>query len=239
MQNSIANRLLAVFAILMAGLMIVLVTTPTADAGHESANKVAAAGSDIENVEDDSVVLSETVRVSSTEDLVLQLTAECSILTHLVTNNDSPSARAFGSVRMRVEIDGIPVAVATDDTAGSGEDDQADDDSEIGEVTFCNRAYQRTVTDQEDPEDGIDEEDDFIDTRTANAFNWLATDVGFNYDADGDNVVTIEVIADYDTEAEGAEGTLAEAYIGSRTLIAEPTNASVHEAVEPQGGAGS
>ena len=237
MQNSIANRLLAVLAILMAGLMIVLVTTPTADAGHEPANKVAAAGSDIEEVEDDSVVLSETVRVSSTEDLVLQLTAECSILTALTTNNDNPSSRAFGSVRMRVEIDGTPVAVATDDTAESGQDDEADDDSEIGEVTFCNRAYSRSVADDENPADGVDEESDFIDTRTANGFNWLATDVGFNYDADGDNVVVIEVIADYDTEEIGE--AVAQAYIGSRTLIAEPTNASVHEAVAPQGGAGS
>ena len=236
MQQSIAGRALtAAMAILIAGLMIVLVTTPSADAGHEPANKVAAAGSDIDTVGDDSVVLSETVRVSSTEDLVLQLTAECSILTAITTNQDNPTSTAEGSVRMRIEIDGVPVAVSTDDTLTSGGDDADDDDSEIGEVTFCNRAYSRTVTDQED-DDGQDEEDDFIRTRTANAFNWLATDIGFNYDnpANGNNIVEIVVYADYDTDEFG-EAT-AEAFIGSRTLIAEPTNASVHEAVEPAAG---
>src|SRR3990170_5589258 len=92
----------------LVGLLLIgaLFATQSAYADHEPAQKVAAAGSDIENVTDDSVVLSETVRVSSTQDLVLQLTAECSILTALTTNNDEPSSSAFGSVRMRIEIDG-------------------------------------------------------------------------------------------------------------------------------------
>jgi hypothetical protein len=238
MPSTINRWLTALLAVAVACTMIVLATTPQADASHEPANKVAAAGSDIDTVGEDSIVLSETVRVSSTQDLVLQLTSECSILTALTTNNDNPTSTAFGSVRMRIEIDGTPVAVATDDNDAS-EDDAEDDDSETGEVTFCNRTYSRTVTDQEDPEDGIDEEDDFIRTRTANAFNWLATDIGFNYDdpANGNNIVEIVVFADYDTDTAGE--ALAEAFIGSRTLIAEPTNASVHEATEPTGGAGS
>ena len=239
MQSSMAGRwLTAALAIISAGLMIVLVTTPSADAGHEPAQKVAAAGSDIEQVEDDTPVLSETVRVSSTQDMVLQLTAECSILTQLTTNNDEPSSSAFGSVRMRIEIDGVPVGVTTVEEEGA--DDVADDDDEIGEVTFCNRAYSRTVSDGETPADGIDEESDFIDTRTANAFNWLAMDIGFNYDSptNGNNIVNVVVYADYDEEASGT-GDLADAFIGSRTLIAEPVHASIHETVEDHGGAGS
>lgn len=235
MSKSITQRwLTASFAVIAAALMIALVTAPSADAGHEPANKVAAAGSDIDTVGQDSIILAETVRVSSTQDLVLQLSAECSILTALTTNNDNPTSTAEGSVRMRIEIDGVPVAVATDDATG-GADDAADDDNEVGEVTFCNRAYSRTVTDQEDntPPDGQDEEDDFIRTRTANAFNWLATDIGFNYDnpSNGNNIVEIVVFADYDTDTAG-EAT-AEAFVGSRTLIAEPTNASVHTTVDP------
>jgi hypothetical protein len=218
--------------------MILLASTPEATASHEPANKVGAAGSDIDAVGDDSIVLSETVKVSSVQDLVLQLTSECSILTALTTNNDNLSSMAYGSVRMRIEIDGTPVAVATDES-NSSEDDQADDDDEIGEVTFCNRTYSRTTTDEEDPSDGVDEEDDFIRTRTANAFNWLAIDVGKNYDdpANGNNIVEIVVFADYDTNTAGE--ALAEAFVGSRTLIAEPTHASVHEATEPAGGDGS
>jgi hypothetical protein len=237
MPSTINRWAVAGLAVITACTMILLASAPQADAGHEPANKVAAAGSDIDTIGQDDVVLSETVRVSSTQDLVLQLTSECSILTELTTGPDeeagaSDNAMAFGAVRMRIEIDGTPVLVATDDDASS-EDDAADDDNEPGEVTFCNRTYERTVTDGEDPQDGIDEEHDYIRTRTANAFNWLATDIGFNYDdpANGNNIVEIVVYADYDVATAG--DAVADAFIGSRTLIAEPTNASVHEAVEP------
>ena len=205
-----------------------------AQATHEPAQKVAATGSDVDTVGEDSIVLSEQVRVSSSQDMVLQLAAECSILTQLTTNNDTPSSEAFGSVRMRIEIDGVPVAVATDDAIG-GADDTNDDDNEVGEVTFCDRAYSRSVTDGEDPADGIDEEHDYIRTRTSNSFNWLATDIGFNYDdpANGNNIVDIVVFADYDVSTTG--DAVADAFLGSRTLIAEPTNASTHETVDPAG----
>jgi hypothetical protein len=248
MPRSITQRwLTAGFAVIAAALMIALVTAPSANATHEPAQKVAATGSDIDTVGQDAVVLQEQVRVSSTQDLVLQLAAECSILTELTTGPDDAAtgqtnnAFAFGSVRMRIEIDGTPVAVASDDTASSGQDDVEDtedtggNDAEIGEVTFCNRAYERTVEDTENDDDGIDEEHDYIRTRTANSFNWLATDIGFNYDdpANGNNIVDIVVYADYDTTTTG--NAIAEAFIGSRTLIAEPTNASTHETVDPAG----
>jgi hypothetical protein len=236
------RRISAVAAAAILGAAVFAVVSPKADAHHEPANKFAAAGSDVDEVfaEEDTVVLSETMKVSTPFDLLLQATAECSILTELTTSNDSPSSDAFGSVRLRVEIDGTPVPVASDDTAtGGGADDATDDDNEIGEVTFCNRAYHRDVTDDENPADGQDIEHDFIDTRTANAFNWIATDVGRVYDnpANGNNIVRIELIADYDVEA--TDNAVANAFVGSRTLVAEPTNLSVHETVDPQGGAGS
>ena len=222
-------------ALLLAAVLFTTYSAQRAQADHEPANKVAAAGSDIDTVGNDSIILQERLKVSSPFDLILQLTAECSILTALTTNNDNPTSTAEGSVRMRIEIDGNPVPVSSDDLAGStgGADDAADDDDEVGEVTFCNRAYSRTVTDNETALDGVDEEDDFIRTRTANAFNWLALNVGETYDspANGNNIVDIVVFADYDTDTVG-EAT-AEAFVGSRTLIAEPTNASVHETVDP------
>ena len=209
-----------------------------ASASHEPANKGAAAGSDLDTIGQDQLLLSETMKVSSPEDLIVSVTAECSILTAITTNNDSENAFAFGSVRLRVEIDGKEVPVAVDDDATS-EDDAADDNDEIGEVTFCNRAYERTVTDQEDPLDGVDEEDDYIRTRTANAFNWIALDTGVMYDdpANGNNILTIELFADYDTSTVGE--AVAEAFVGSRTMVIEPIRLSIHEQVEPQGGAGS
>lgn len=214
-------------ALLAATVFMAYSTIATAT--HQPADKVQASGSDIEHVQDDTVVLSETMRVSSPSDLIIQVTAECSILTALTTNNDNPTSTATGSVRFHVEVDGIPVPVATDE--GAGQDDAEDDDNEVGEVTFCNRAYSRTVVDEEDPADGIDEESDYIRTRTANAFNWFAINSGTTYDVGNDNLLTIEVIADYDTSTVG-EAT-ADAFVGSRTLIIEPVHSQNDQQVGP------
>ena len=77
-----------------------------------------------------------------------------------------------------ITLDGTRVPVSLDDT----EENEQGETDDIGKVVFCNRAYQRTVTDAEENEgvggneggDGFDDEDDFIRTRTANAFNWMA-----------------------------------------------------------------
>lgn len=230
-----------VAALLVATLFTAYQAANTANATHEPANKGAAAGSDIDEVDDAEPILSETMRVSSQEDVIINVSTECSILTELITNNEEPSSTAFGSVRLWVEIDGTRVPVAVDDTAVDNDDEveDADDESDIGEVTFCNRAYSRTVTDQEDPADGIDEEHDYIRTRTANSFQWLALDTGFAYDnpANGNNVLTVELWADYDVSEAG--NAVADAFVGSRTMIIEPVKVSIHEQVQPQGGAGN
>jgi hypothetical protein len=212
-----------------AFLVFSLAGVRDARADHEPANKAGAVGSDVDTVEDATPILTETMRVSSPEDLIIQVTAECSILTALTTNNDSSNAFAYGSVRLWVTIDGTPVPVTG--SAGQGADDDEDDDDSVGEVTFCNRAYERTVTDGEDPADGIDEEDDYIRTRTANAFNWLAFDTGFNYDSpdNGNNVIEVTLWADFDTTTVGEAA--ADAFVGSRTMIIEPTKVSNHEQI--------
>ena len=217
---------------LLLGATVFMAYTNIAVATHQPADKVQATGSDIENVQDGTVVMSEVMKVSSPSDLILQLTAECSILTALTTNNDNPTSTATGSVRLHIEIDGRPVPVALDE--GMGQDDTEDDDNETGEVTFCNRAYSRTVVDQEDPADGIDEESDYIRTRTANAFNWFAINVGTAYDSptNGNNILQIDVIADYDTSTAGE--AVADAFIGSRTLIVEPVHSQNDQVVAPE-----
>ncbi len=45
-------------------------------------------------------------------------------------------------------------------------------------VTFCNRVFNRTVQDAEDPQDGYDRSRDYIETKTANAFNWVRLNMG-------------------------------------------------------------
>lgn len=225
MKAVIAGRrgAIALAALFVASLMLVMYVAPPAGADHEPANKVAAAGSETEVMGpgEKVVLLEETLKTSSPADLILQLTAECDILTDLTTggNGAEDSAGAFGQVRTWIEIDGKVVPVSSDDA------------TDTGKVVLCNRAHNKTVTDAEDPADGTDEERDMTQTRQANGFNWLALDTGFVYDdpANGNNIVEIVVYADYDTDTAGE--ALAEAFVGSRTLIAEPTNASVHEAV--------
>ena len=249
------KRISAVALAAMLGAAAFAIATPKAEADHEPANKFAAAGSDIDEIDDSEAILSERMKISTLHDLVLSTTAECSILTELITGDEgtdeapqtTDTARAYGQVRLFITIDGKVVPVSVNDTPVDNDDENSDldedgnpvDAGDTGEVTFCNRAYQRTVTDNENDDDGQDIEHDYIETRTANAFNWVATDVGRQYDdpANGNNIVDIQLWADFDTTTVG--DAVADAYVGTRTLIAEPTNLSVHETVGDQGGAGS
>jgi hypothetical protein len=210
----------------LAGVMIIggLFATQGAYADHEPANKVAAAGSETEVMAPGETVaiLQERVKMSGPTDLILQLSAECDILTDLTTggNGESDSAGAFGQVRTYITIDDKVVPVSTDDV------------TDTGKVVLCNRAHNKTITDGENDDDGTDEERDMTQTRQANAFNWLALDTGFVYDdpANGNNILDIVVWAEFtETTMNRAE---AQALVGHRTLVAEPTNASVHETVD-------
>ena len=248
----------AVLAVAVTALVGVALNPIGAIATHEPADKMAAAGSDLKQVDDATPILSETMRVSSTSDLILQTTVECSILTRLVTGEgataQNDSAFAFGSVKLWIEVDGKRVPVGQGDAIAPDADDPGTDENDEGEATFCNRAYDRTVDDSENG-DGVDTEDDYIRTRTANAFNWVAFDAGKAYDVGNDNIVTVRLMADFDerpsscgadgqadgTELSGlaANADCADAFVGSRTLIVEPTHASNHEEALAQGGAGN
>ena len=243
MASSIARKIPMVMgAMLLAATLFTAYTAQGANASHEPANKAGAAGSDIDAIgQDGQVILSETMRVSSPEDAIISVSAECAILTQVTTNNSQLDSRAFGSVRLWIEIDGNRVPVAA--VEGNGEDDTEDtDDNGVGEVTFCNRAHQRTVSNGENTNDGVDNDRDYLRTRSANAFNWVAFDLGTAYDTGNDNVIVVELWADYDaaTTPTGANtGNLADAFVGSRTMIIEPTKVSNHEIVQDQGGAGN
>jgi hypothetical protein len=242
MSKSIIKRLAGLAA---AALAVAVLAGPAAQAQNpQPANKTAAIGNTIDDLgpNEDHVVLSEIMKVSSPADLILNVSSECSILTHLVTANQQESDTQEGTVNIYVTIDGKRVPVAGSST-GNGDP---------GDVVFCNRAYSRTVTDEEDPLDGIDRESDYIGSRTANAFQWLALNTGVYYDEsvikNGNNILQIDVHAVYDdsnTAAEtpntiactGSETTgCSRAYVGKRTLIVEPTKASVIETTATSGG---
>ena len=260
MSSSIHRLAAAALAVIVATLMIMVITTPTAGADHEPANKVGAAGSTTEVIDPqtDTMVLQERVKVASSQDLILSLTSECSILTALRTGNDdaggpaaTDTANSFGQLVFYITIDGERVPVTYTDEGNKEEPAETDSPAVTrpfadgtGEVVFCNREYQRTVTNSESSDDGIDTQEDFIRTRSANGFNWLARDIGFNYDdpANGNNIVDIVVFARFNRNGPGclptgipapSEDSCSNGIVGRRTLIAEPTNASVHEWVQP------
>ena len=239
------KRISAVALAAMLCAAVFAVVTPKADAGHEPANKLAAAGTETEvfGPGDAIPILSERMKVSSPSDLILSLTAECSIVTALRTGDDDQNGTdadtAEGKIDIWVEIDGKTVPVSSDD------------ETEPGEVTFCNQVHQQRQIDSEsnNPMDGVDTFDDYLRTKTANSFNWIALDTGVVYDDaevdNGNNILDIVVYAELDdttaaTDAcELGDKSCSEAIIGHRTLIAEPTNASVHEEVNAAGGAGN
>jgi hypothetical protein len=226
-QSSVRRALPTVLtAILLVSVLFVAYTSQRALADHEPANKVAAAGSEVEIFApgETVAVLSERIRTASPTDLILQVTAECDILTELTTGGTQENnAGAFGQVRMWLTIDDTVVPVSSDDV------------DETGKVVFCNRAHEKSIVDAENDDDGTDEEYDMTRTRQANAFNWLALDSGTAYDsaANGNNILDITLWAEF-TETT-INTAVAEARVGHRTLIVEPTNASVHEAVAPAG----
>jgi hypothetical protein len=238
-------------AALIVGVVSVVMNPLAATGNHEPADKASAAASDIDTVDDTEVILQQKMRVSSTSDLILQTTAECSILTSLfnpgsATGGAEDTQSAFGQVEFFITLDGERVPVSTDDEA-TGED--------RGKVVFCNRAYTRKIADTEENEggpttggDGYDQEDDFIRTRNANGFNWMAFDVGKEYDVGNDNIIDIQLHAEYDRRPNQCDGdrqaddaltpygeTCADALVGSRTLIVEAVHASNHEQPDPAG----
>lgn len=198
----------------------------TQAAGGIPANKVAASGSglDVLGAEEPKVILRETVKINNPTDLIIGLSAECAILTEVTNSANGQTAMAFGEIVMQVRINGRPVPVA-------------DNDPDQGNVVFCNRAQEQQWTDTaEGPNAGDDSDDQlrqYLSTRNANAFNWLALNVGREYVGTTSNVHTIEVWATWRTDTVGE--ARADAVVGSRTLVLEPVKAANDERVTELG----
>ena len=240
-----------VVMLLGATLFVAYSVGNIAFATHEPANKTAITADDIDQLTDATPILSDTMRVSTRTDLILNASTECSIITRL-SNGAGPTAAEFsssadthGAIRLWITLDGNRVPVSANDATSELLEDLNDGTQEgpndVGEVTFCNREFFMGSTDDE--QDGLDFVNEFLHTRTANAFTWLALDVGTDqYDTlPPNNIVEVKLWADYDRRSlsSGTGGSFTDAFVGSRTLIIEPTHASVHEQAEPQGGAGS
>lgn len=209
-----ASRWPFVVAAALAGLLLGTVVGP-ATATHQPANKIAIAGSGLESMKVSLVegtesqeisLLSGTLKTSSPTDLILSVTAECALFTDTIIRTPaegSDMSEAIAGVKIWVTIDGVPVKVASDDPAG-----------DIGNVVFCNRAHFNSVTIGPDDDDADDHEfEQYLRTRTANAFNWIALNVG-------SGIHTIEVRALLEAAVTGTGA--AEAFVGKRTLVVQP-----------------
>lgn len=232
-------------ALLLAATMFTAYTAQMAGASHQPADKVAAAGSRVLRFgpTDRQTLLQETMKLSTPTDLMLQVTAECSIVTYLQTPVGQQS-RQRGQVQVWIEIDGVPVSVSTTDLDPNTEGSQTDN----GKVVFCDRLHFQQLANDPPANDDTFTMRDFQISRQANGFNWISINPT-SYDVDGDNILNIEVLADFNFFASGLEtdnvcstpnpdvpGGLpaddcAQAFVGARTLIAEPTKLTGHEQV--------
>jgi hypothetical protein len=186
------------------------------------ANKAVAAGSKVKSIAVNGVeqLMSATFKTSKPEDLLISVSAECSILTDVVipgspTGGATQTAKARGAVRIWVEFDGKIVPIEDVSTPPQDPSAPSHTGTDADKVTFCDRLHERTVTDEEDAEDGIDGSRDYQDTKSANAFNWVRLNAG-------SGPHTLKVFGQFTTTATGP-GSNAAAYVGNRSLIIEPT----------------
>lgn len=216
--------------LLVAGLLVGVVTP--AGANHLPADKPFAAASKTVRFSPGMRVplLSARVKNAKPTDLVLQVSLECSIITdNVIAGSDMPgageSALTEGTVRAWIEIDGKIVPIIS---ASSPPQPPPPPGDETDKVTFCNRVFNRTVQDAEDPEDGYDRSRDYIETKTANGFNWVRLNMG-------SGTHTIVLYGDLAHFATG--GSSASAFVGNRSMIGEPGKFS-NDATISDGGTG-
>lgn len=201
---------------LAAAIFLVLITElmGPANATHTPANKVQVSGSTVQFMHSELVTAGEStdrvklltgsIKTSKPTDLIFQVTAECALWTNVKTIGDADS-EARAQVRIWVEVDGRPVKVSSADP------------TDDGKVVFCNRAFRSKTTNFED-DDEDDEIELFLRDRHANAFNWAKLNLG-------SGPHSIEVFAEMEAEITqvGPGGAFADAAVGKRTLVVEPT----------------
>ena len=193
-----------------SGAAFALMAVPQARATHEPADKINVSASTVEVMQTQVgpgggssgpvTLLSATFRNSTPTDLIIQVTEECALWTDII----SPESEAAAAVTVWVELDGAAVPV-TSDSNGDGVFNDPDD----GKTIFCNRAFRIST-----PLFVGDVIRLFQKTRSANAFNWGALNVG-------NGIHTLVVKAQLDASVTGV-GTFAQAAVGKRTLVVQP-----------------
>ena len=159
-------------------------------------------------------LLTGTMRASNNIDLAIAFSAECALFTDVKTINQGTSedtSQAIANVELWVEIDGHSVPVTQDQGDGKADD---------GHTVFCNRDHKLNTIFNDGNDNGDDSITiaDYIHSREANAFNWMA----LNVPAGIHQLAVKAVLTANVTTPNG----MAEALIGKRTLIVTPTHLS-------------
>jgi hypothetical protein len=182
-----------------------------ADKAYASGKKVAIVGPGA-NVP----ILTAVFKTSAPEDLIFNVTLECSIVTSVTTTGNG-FAEAQGNVQIWVTIDGkiVPIQSVSSNPQPSNSSIAGDD---TDKVTFCHRDQAQTVS-------GATNTfmlTEYIETKEANAFNWVYLNAG-------SLTHTITVYATLTNSPVTAActpttvTTCSAALIGNRTLVVEPT----------------
>lgn len=224
----------AVIATGLAATMAVAIPAAIGSSNAQPANKAVAAASHMVVLDPDTTapILSATFKTSKPEDLLISVSAECSILTDvLIAGNSTPGAKddqtAAGTIKLYLSLDGNVVPLT--DTSAPPQDPSANGNGDVAtdSVTFCNQVHRRTVGDSENPQDGIDQSEDFLTTKSAADFNWVRLNTG-----SGDH--ELDVFAQF-TDESSTPNAHANGYIGNRSLIIEPTKLANNAVISDSG----
>lgn len=215
-----------ILILLLAGVLVSQAIQATAT--HKPADKALASGDAVTDVApapnqagigtDANTIMTARLRTSAPSDLILQVSLECSILTDIVNQpvgaNATSAEQAEGRIQVWVVIDDtyqVPISDVSSNpqpgTNGSGTD--------ADKVTFCNRLHRVELTDAENDDDGTDRLRNFIRTKHANHFDWVALNLGAG-------IHDIDVRAGFDQPTAATANSSASGLIGNRMLIVEP-----------------
>jgi hypothetical protein len=194
-------------AVALATASLLGVTGAFAGSGTP-AEKVVAAGKHtlVMAPQSGATLLTATMHTSKPTDITLAVSLECSILT-TVENVGTSTAAATGQVRVWTEVDGQIVPI---ESVSEAPQNTPPPGGEEDKVVFCERTHKVETLNLGENET-IKQ---FQATKNADAFNWLRFNIGA-----GDHKIVVKA----DLKSEAINGT-AEAVVGNRTLIVEPTH---------------
>ena len=224
----------------LAVTMAVAIPAALGTSNAQPADKAVAAGSTIQGLQPDSggtPILTASLKTSKPEDLLLNVSLECSIITDVTAQgssapNSTSTGEASGAIRVWLTMDSDTNIIPIQDIS-SPPQNPGPWGSDSDKVTFCNRDHQITVTDAEATPDGTDTLHEYLRTKDANAFNWVRLNAGA-----GDH--TLKLWAEFDSpshDAQGANtaGSTSTGFVGNRTLVIEPTKLANNAVISDTG----